>query len=212
MEKKRSDSSRERILKAVRSVQLRTAAVSTHYDEGAIYFHPDNMLDEFLKEVEAVSGQCKVVLSTADLERQLVDLIVRNGWDYIYTSDSAISDRLNHCGINAGSDRDRFETMQVAITPCEALVARTGSVVMSSAQHLGRQLYAFAPVHIVIAREDQLVAYPEEALELLQQRYGEAMPAAISFVTGPSRTADIEKTLVLGAHGPKELIIFVLRN
>lgn len=212
MEKKKSDSSRERILRAVRSVQLRTAAVSTHYDEDAIYYHPINLLDEFIKEVEAVSGQCRIVQSGSEMERQLADLMDRNKWNYVYTNNPDLADQLNHCGIKAGNDMDRFETMELAITGCEALVARTGSVVMSSEPNLGRQLYSFAPVHIVVAREDQLVAYPEDALQLLQERYGNEMPATISFVTGPSRTADIEKTLVLGAHGPKELIIFVLRN
>ena len=83
---------------------------------------------------------------------------------------------------------------------------------MSSRPELGRQLYAFAPVHLVVATLEQLVAFPEDALELMQNRYSDGLPAAVTFVTGPSRTADIEKTLVMGAHGPKELLIFVLKT
>jgi L-lactate dehydrogenase complex protein LldG len=54
-----------------------------------------------------------------------------------------------------------------------------------------------------------LVDYLQDALEAVQQKYSRDFPSAVTVITGPSRTADIEKTLVLGAHGPKELVIFV---
>jgi L-lactate dehydrogenase complex protein LldG len=50
----------------------------------------------------------------------------------------------------------------------------------------------------------------KDAFEFLQQKYGEQLPSQISFATGPSRTADIEKTLVVGVHGPKEVFCFLL--
>jgi L-lactate dehydrogenase complex protein LldG len=99
--------------------------------------------------------------------------------------------------------------MEAAITRCECLVARTGTVVVSSATGPGRQMHAFPPVHIILAEESQLVSYLDDALLYLQQKYRNNLPSAVSFITGPSRTADIEKTLVMGAHGPKELFIFV---
>lgn len=212
MEKQKPDSSREKILQAVRNAQQRTAAVSSLYDVEAVYVHPDNLLDVFVKEVEAVAGECLVFSSREAMLDHLAELAGRRGWDYLYTCDTELAGQATIRGIAAGNDPGRFENMQAAVTSCEALVARTGSVVMSSVPAAGRQVYAYTPVHIVIAREDQLVAYPEDALRLLQARYGNRLPSAMGFVTGPSRTADIEKTLVLGAHGPKELIIFVLKN
>ena len=104
------------------------------------------------------------------------------------------------------------EQMQAGITTCEYLVARTGSVIVSTATSNGRKMHAYSPVHVVIAREEQLVAQLEDALILLQEKYKSDLPSAITVITGPSRTADIEKTLVMGAHGPKELIIFVQRR
>jgi L-lactate dehydrogenase complex protein LldG len=67
----------------------------------------------------------------------------------------------------------------------------------------------FPPIHIVIAHASQIVNYPEDALNAMQEKYGEHLPSCISTITGPSRTADIEKTLVLGAHGPKEFVVFL---
>jgi len=80
---------------------------------------------------------------------------------------------------------------------------------VSSATESGRQMNVFPPVHIVLAHVSQLVDYLTDALVALQEKYGTELPSAISTITGPSRTADIEKTLVLGAHGPKEFIVFL---
>jgi L-lactate dehydrogenase complex protein LldG len=62
----------------------------------------------------------------------------------------------------------------------------------------------------VIARTGQLVMDLKDGFQLLKSKYGQNIPSLISTITGPSRTADIEKTLVLGAHGPKELFVFLV--
>ena len=102
--------------------------------------------------------------------------------------------------------------MDAAITECEFLVARTGSVLISSASYGGRQLNVFPPVHIVIAKRSQLVPFVTDALQALQEKYLGALPSLVSLISGPSRTADIEKTLVMGAHGPRKLYVFIAEN
>jgi L-lactate dehydrogenase complex protein LldG len=62
----------------------------------------------------------------------------------------------------------------------------------------------------VLAYTSQLVPDLKDAFKLIKEKYGQQIPSMISTITGPSRTADIEKTLVLGAHGPKELFVFLL--
>jgi L-lactate dehydrogenase complex protein LldG len=64
----------------------------------------------------------------------------------------------------------------------------------------------------VIARESQLLPDLPAAFELLNKTYGDAYPSLITFITGPSRTGDIERILVLGAHGPRILTIILLRD
>jgi L-lactate dehydrogenase complex protein LldG len=207
-----TNSSRDQLLAAVRNVQQRTAVVSEPYQKEAIYFQPSSLLGAFSEELQAVAGQCVVCESEAALYSSLAQLIQQREWTYVVSYDASIREKLSAMDVEVRTSEADFTAMPAAITACEALVARTGSVVMSSKPEIGRQLYAFAPVHIVVAYENQLVAFPEEALLLMQSRYPGGLPSAISFVTGPSRTADIEKTLVLGSHGPKELIIFVLKS
>ncbi len=84
---------------------------------------------------------------------------------------------------------------------------------VSSAQAFGRTLTVYPPIHWVVARSSQLVPRLKDAFGLLRQRYPDQnYPSMVSTITGPSRTADIEKTLVLGAHGPRELWVFLLED
>ena len=82
---------------------------------------------------------------------------------------------------------------------------------VSSSQGSGRRVFGHAPVHIVIGRASQVVNEIGDALSGIKGKYGE-MPSQVSLITGPSRTADIEKTLVLGAHGPRDLFVFLLND
>jgi L-lactate dehydrogenase complex protein LldG len=101
-------------------------------------------------------------------------------------------------------------TADACITGCEYLVARTGSVFLSSKQYLGRTATVFYPVHIIVAYAGQVVPDIQQGLELLTKKYGANLPSMINLNTGPSRTADIEKTLVVGVHGPGEVFCFLV--
>ena len=109
-----------------------------------------------------------------------------------------------------GFDNNELAACDAGITECDALVAQTGSVLLTSRSAGGRALSCLPPHHVIIARREQLVADLPAAFELLQQKYSTNYPSMISFITGPSRTGDIERILVLGAHGPKQLTIFVI--
>jgi L-lactate dehydrogenase complex protein LldG len=112
-------------------------------------------------------------------------------------------------GFNEFADVE-LKDCDCSITSCEALVARTGSIVLSSNQTKGRTTSVYAPVHICIAFTNQLVYDIKDALQMMRNKYGEHLPSLITFATGPSRTADIEKTLVVGVHGPKEVYLFLV--
>ena len=81
---------------------------------------------------------------------------------------------------------------------------------MSAAQASGRNTSVYAPIHICIAFTSQLVYDVKDALVLIKEKYKDNLPSLITFATGPSRTADIEKTLVVGVHGPKEVYCFLV--
>jgi L-lactate dehydrogenase complex protein LldG len=107
-------------------------------------------------------------------------------------------------------DKSALEHCDAGITACDAIVAQTGSILVSSATSGGRSLSILPHVHIVVATLDQIVSTLGDALHVAKHRGAGRMPSMLSFITGPSRTGDIERILVLGAHGPKELILILV--
>lgn len=164
----------------------------------------------FAQELAAVSGNFIFCENGVDFIENLLTLADKYKWRKIYCWEPQLQELLAHYEFPFyKGDRD-FEQAEVGITMCEALIARNGSVMVSNANAAGRRLSIYPQQHIVIARTGQLVLDLKDAFQLLKERYGTQLPTMISTITGPSRTADIEKTLVLGAHGPKELFVFMV--
>jgi L-lactate dehydrogenase complex protein LldG len=124
-------------------------------------------------------------------------------------STRAMVSALNLPGLwtDTGYDVRAMETCDAGVTECDALIAQTGSVLVTTRSAGGRALSVLPPHHVVLARRDQLLPDLPAAFALLEQRYAGNYPSFIGFITGPSRTGDIERILVLGAHGPKKLTI-----
>jgi L-lactate dehydrogenase complex protein LldG len=166
----------------------------------------------FAKELEAVNGQCSIVHSKEEAMSIIAHMVEKEQITSLFCLDASLQNLLQaHC-IPFRSDPDDFTDMQVGITRCEYLIARTGSVMVSSAHVSGRRMNVFPPIHIVLANVSQLVSYVEDAYVAIQAKYKTHLPSMISLITGPSRTADIEKTLVLGAHGPKKLWVILVND
>jgi L-lactate dehydrogenase complex protein LldG len=110
----------------------------------------------------------------------------------------------------ASFDKNLLETCDAGVTSCECLVAQTGSLLVSSGTCGGRGLSILPHAHVVIATVDQLVPTLADALHAVRAGRSGRMPSMLSFITGPSRTGDIERILVLGAHGPKELFVILV--
>lgn len=89
----------------------------------------------------------------------------------------------------------------IGISGVACAVAETGTLVFASKADEPASTHLLPETHIAIVRDDQVVHTMEEAFEMLRKE-GRIMPRALNFVSGPSRTADIEQTIVLGAHGP----------
>ena len=97
----------------------------------------------------------------------------------------------------------------VSVTGAFAGVAETGTLVLLSGPEHPSTLNFLPETHIVVLRDEQLVGSYEDAWARLRAR-GRGMPRVVNMVTGPSRTADIEQTLQLGAHGPRRLHIVLI--
>jgi L-lactate dehydrogenase complex protein LldG len=135
------------------------------------------------------------------------------GWRQIATHEGALTRPVaESLGLpvlwtDGGYDRPALERCDVGISACDFLIAQTGTVVVTSASAGGRALSVLPPHHVVLARRAQLVPDLPTAFERLATKHGDHWPSMVSFITGPSRTGDIERILVLGAHGPKKLTV-----
>jgi L-lactate dehydrogenase complex protein LldG len=103
-----------------------------------------------------------------------------------------------------------LEKVSAGITGCDALIAQTGSVLLTAQSAGGRALSVLPVHHVVIATSAQLVADLPAAFEVLEHKYAPNFPSFMTFITGPSRTGDIERVLVLGAHGPRKLTVILI--
>jgi hypothetical protein len=112
---------------------------------------------------------------------------------------------------SAQTSREGWDAADAGITTILSAIAESGSLVVTS-DIAGRAISVLPPVHFAVAWEDQIVPDLDSAMRLLRSRYGNQLPSSLSIISGPSRTADIEKILVLGAHGPKRLAVLVLKS
>jgi len=102
---------------------------------------------------------------------------------------------------------------RVSVTPCHAAIAETGTLMLVSGAQAPTTLNFLPETHIVLVRADQVVATYEDGWDRLRiGKAPEALPRAVNFITGPSRTADIEQHIELGAHGPRRLHIVLVEN
>ena len=130
---------------------------------------------------------------------------------HLYVWERNLQAALAHAGIEFSDNEETFvQDAEASLTTCESLITRTGSLLVSSANAGGRRLSIYPPTHMVVAQGSQLVRDIKDALQRLRNKYKESFPSMVSVVSGPSRTADIEKTLVMGAHGPKQLVLFLI--
>jgi L-lactate dehydrogenase complex protein LldG len=166
----------------------------------------------FAEEFTAAAGQfvfCEDEIQFIDI---LLNLAEERKWRKIYCWEPELQDILVKYDYPFFETDKDFEQSEVGFTLCESLIARNGSILLSNAGMAGRRLSIYPPVHIVLAYTSQLALDIKDGFKLIKNKYGNQLPSMISIVTGPSRTADIEKTLVMGAHGPKELFVFLLES
>lgn len=205
--------SREKVLKKIRNalISKKENPFSSLDFESSVYQSFSDSLDvTFALEFTKVAGKFIYCENQAELTENLGSLIKENEWENVFCLDADLKKILYDTGITFSSEDSEFLQTKVGITKCEYLIARLGSVLISSKQTSGRRLNVFPEIHIVVAYTDQIVSDIKDALNSLKEKYNNDLPSLVSVITGPSRTADIEKTLVMGAHGPKDLYVFLV--
>jgi L-lactate dehydrogenase complex protein LldG len=174
--------------------------------------------EEQLARFRANAAELKATFYLAnnrdELAKLLLELRDAEGWKKVASHGGELTDAacktlgLPVCRTDQKFDVNELEGCDAGITECDALIAQTGSVLVTNRSAGGRALSVLPVHHVAIARREQLLRDLPAGFELLKKKYAGNYPSMISFITGPSRTGDIERILVLGAHGPKKLTIF----
>jgi len=208
----KQSTSKEQILKKVRAALLQKRDNPyQNMEETPLYPSFREPLEfEFAKQFSAVAGKFVFCEDEMDMVENLLVLAEKASLRKMYAWEPSLQRLLDQYGFPYYSTDTDFEKADAGITLCEALIARNGSILVSNAGPAGRRLSIYPHMHIVVAYTSQIVGDIKEGLELLKQKYSSQFPSMVSLITGPSRTADIEKTLVLGAHGPRELYVLLL--
>ncbi|HKP82217.1 MAG TPA: lactate utilization protein [Pyrinomonadaceae bacterium] len=177
-----------------------------------------NLIDLFKQNIEAVDGHCIIAHSKGEIADALTQTISALQKTKLRAQRIAISDapeveRLMHMTdleieeLGIAPSASEIFGFDVGITTAQAAIAETGTLVLDSARERHRFVSLVPPVHIAIVDASTIYATLGETLTMLQN--GNEVSPAVTFVTGPSRTADIELTLTIGVHGPQELYVII---
>ena len=177
-----------------------------------------DLIELFKQNLEAVDGHCIVAHSKGEIADALTQIInalqkTKLRAQRIAVSDAPEVERLMHMtdleieelGI-APNASDIF-SFDVGITTAQAAIAETGTLVLDSARERHRLVSLVPPVHIAIVDASTIRATLGEILTMLQN--DEELSPTVTFITGPSRTGDIELTLTIGVHGPQEVYVII---
>ncbi|MBI1782490.1 MAG: LUD domain-containing protein [Sphingobacteriales bacterium] len=203
---------KENILKKIRQALSTSVPVPFPQSEGnnSVFQQSEEELEvKFAEEFSKLQGKFVYCANEKEAVQNLIALVEAKQWKEIYCRETLLKETISKNGFTNFSAQD-LPAADAGITTCELLIARTGSIVLSSAQESGRTVSVYAPVHVCFAYSNQLVYDIKDGLQQLKEKYAGQIPSLITFATGPSRTADIEKTLVVGVHGPKEVFCFLI--
>ncbi len=216
---------RERILQRLREAGASStkAALPTSSDAALFANHPgqENLLERFGAKLVALKGEFFRVRDAREAASRVQELLVSaaaNSPQVCLRQRSELLDALlaqepwlqTHTTLLPHDlPNADFAQYEAGLTVADFLIARTGSVMLDAASAGGRRLSVLPPLHIVLATAAQVVASLDEAFARIKNL---APASYMTIISGPSRTSDIEKILVLGAHGPKRLAVIVMEH
>jgi L-lactate dehydrogenase complex protein LldG len=232
------NSNRERMLSIVRAGLQRNRAWFEAEATRAVHTPPahvlppaDDLAEQFLAELARLEGKGYLVdddesaldaIDTILMMRQVRAAIT---WDFDQIALTGLAELLtqrdirHHDGQIRGDVRHEqlqiFEPAEVCISGVELALAESGSLLLRHGPGRPRIASLLAPIHIAVVRTPQLVRGLGAALALVRERYNAALfddTSNLTLITGPSRTADIEMTLTLGIHGPRELHVVLVKG
>ena len=214
-------SARDAILGRVRAAltgEAGTIAPTYELWPSGTWQDPTDLFEQFAEELRRVQGESKRCNAIEAARGFLGELHKELGKPQTVCIDhptcrEAVQGFENAVVLDAAMDRKQLAAVPLAIMSAEFLLADTGTVVVLPRNHAERLLCYLPDVSILIARGGSVVAHLSDVWEAItKQAVDPESRGEMLLVTGPSRTADIEKKLVLGAHGPRRLIVILIEE
>lgn len=172
------------------------------------------VIERFRQALEAVSGHCSIVRTIDDAARAVQQILDERKARRVAVSDSTlvqgILGRLQTAAVflDAPNQAELFDC-DLGITAAQWAIAETGTLVLESERERHRLASLVPPVHVAIIEANRIRQRMAEVLELIKSSDA-GLSRTVTFITGPSRTSDIELTLAIGVHGPGELHVIVI--
>ncbi|MBL0330436.1 MAG: LUD domain-containing protein [Bacteroidetes bacterium] len=208
-----STTSKEKILKKIRKALIHksTQEIGDIDIDSEIFATSEESLEmQFAQNFTALNGKFIFCENETEFIENFDWIVKDNEWKNLFCLEPQLKELLKKGKITFSDNEVDLLNTDIGITLCECLIARTGSIMITSKQASGRRLPVYANFHIVVAYTSQLVDNIKDGLKFIKEKHNDKLPSMISTITGPSKTADIEKTLVQGAHGPKEVFVFLI--
>jgi L-lactate dehydrogenase complex protein LldG len=210
----KDSTNREKVLKKIRDAIIdKSDNPFQNIDfESSVYKEIDDSLDiTFAEAFNEANGNFVYCSDEKEFLNNYNYIAASKKWDNIFCIDDDLIELLNLSKIKFSSDENNFFQQKIGITRCEFLIARSGSIMVSSKQMSGRRMNFYPDIHIVIAYTSQLVDDMKQALKQIRVKYS-SLPSMISIICGPSRNMEIENSNIIGSHGPKEVFVFLIDN
>jgi len=174
----------------------------------------DAEIETFLNEIKKLSGVGRNLLPSeidSELKALLQGQNIRKAtvWETPHLKLLGIAETLNSLGVELVSpNADKYEmaTCDLGVTEADYLLPETGTLVLQSSVGKPRAVSLLPRVHLAIVRPEMLRADMHQVFAEAKERH------YLVFITGPSRTADIELTVTLGVHGPRNLYTWMMGN
>lgn len=214
---------RENILARIRKAQGRSGAEPTAAELTVVreaiarhevgpqppFAHTADRLAQFRKECGRLGTTHATVESENDIPAEVARYLDAGGLEKRLAGWHEFA-RLDWAGAGiAFDDRPANAQDRTGLTGCFCAIAETGTVLLLSAPHMPKVTALLPETHLCVVRAGRLLDTMEDSFALLRQEVGDP-PRSVFYVSGPSRTADIEQTIVIGAHGPYRAHVIVV--
>jgi len=178
-----------------------------------------NLRSQFISELSNVNTKILEASNENEINEAILNLAEEKKlesfsiWDSQYLKKLKLKKNLKDAGLKliTAKNKNRIANSNIGITEVDYAIVDTGTLVLFTNNNQPRSVSLLPPIHLAIVREENLLRNIDDLFIILKSKLeeGKVLTSCMTFITGPSRTADIELNLTLGVHGPKELYVFI---